>query len=181
VDAGQEKPKAFLAHEEIRACVARIARGEDRRDAALLRESFWSDAICDFGIFARNFNEYLAWVVPGAEAIIVTQHTLGQSHIELKDGAALVETHVTAYHRVDMGTEQRDTVIGGRYLDRLEERDGEWRIARRVMLYDRFRDEGVSVDWGQGLMGMPFSAGHFTGRAADDYSEAFFAARDAVS
>jgi hypothetical protein len=181
VDSDQHRLKAFLAHEEIRSCIARVARGEDRRDASLLRASFWPDATCDFGIFAGSFSEYLAWVVPGAAAIIVTQHALGQNHIELQGGVALVETHVTAYHRVNMGTEERDTVIGGRYLDRLEERDGEWRIARRVMLYDWFRDEGVSVDWAQGLMGMNFSAGHFTGRAADDYSVAFFAARDAVS
>ena len=70
-----------------------------------------------------------------------------------------------------MGTEERDTVIGGRYLDRLEKRAGEWRIANRVMLYDWFQDFGVSVDWSQGVMGMPFSADHYTGRAVGDYSE----------
>jgi hypothetical protein len=39
-------------------------------------------------------------------------------------------------HRISMGTEERDTVIGGRYLDRLEKRGNEWRIAQRTMLYD---------------------------------------------
>jgi hypothetical protein len=73
-----------------------------------------------------------------------------------------------------MGTEERDTVIGGRYLDRLEKRGGEWRIAGRTMLYDWFRDFGVSVDWSQGVMGLPFSADHYTGRAAGDFSVQFF-------
>jgi len=72
-----------------------------------------------------------------------------------------------------MGTEERDTLIGGRYLDRLEKRGGDWRIAQRTMLYDWYHDFGVSVDWSKGVMGLPFSAGHYPGRAAGDYSETF--------
>ena len=87
----------------------------------LIGESFWPDATIDFGIFAGSFDEYLAWVVPGSPAISVTQHILGQTLIELDGDAALAETHVTAYHRVDGDDGERDTVIGGRYLDRLGE------------------------------------------------------------
>ncbi len=32
--------------------------------------------------------------------------------------------------------ETGDDVLGGRYIDRFERRDGEWRIARRVLLLD---------------------------------------------
>lgn len=174
MSASSDDLKVLVAHHKVRTCIVRLARGEDRRDAESVGASFWPDATVDFGIFSGSFDEYLAWVVPGSPAIAVTQHLLGQTHIELKDGAALAETHVTAYHRVDMGTEERDTVIGGRYLDRVEERDGEWRIAARTMLYDWFRDQGVSVDWSQGLMGTPFSGDRFTGKAVGDHSEAFF-------
>ncbi len=110
----------------------------------------------------------------GRPAVLVTQHLLGQTHIELDGNTALAETHVAAYHRVDMGTEERDTVLGGRYLDRFEERDGQWRITERTMLYDWSRDDGASVDWSQGLMGTPFSGNHFTGKATGDHSETFF-------
>jgi hypothetical protein len=174
LDAGGDELRDLQAREQIRDRIARVARGEDRRDAALLSASFWPDARCDFGIFAGSFDEYLAWVVPGAPSIPVTLHTLGQSVIDIEGDVARVETHVTAYHRVDMGAEERDTVIGGRYLDRLEKRGDEWRIAQRTMLYDWLKDTGVSVDWSQGLMGMAFSGGHFTGRAVGDYSDLFF-------
>lgn len=171
--------KLFLDREKIRDCIARLARGEDRRDAALITASYWPDSITDYGVFAGNFDEYLAWVVPGSPAIPATQHMIGQSYFEF-DGAldgdtARVETQVISYHRVDFGTEHRDTTIGGRYLDRFERRDGEWRIAARTMLYDWYQDFGVSVDWSQGVMGMPFSAPHFSGRAVGDHSETFFA------
>jgi len=172
-----EELKALLERDKIRTCITRLARGEDRRDAELISASYWPDSTTDYGVFVGSFDKYLEWVVPGSPAIPVTQHILGQSVIELRGATALAETHVTSYHRVNMGTEERDTVIGGRYLDTLEKRNGDWRIANRVMLYDWFQDFGVSVDWSQGVMGLPFSGDHFTGRAHGDYSEKFFGKR----
>jgi SnoaL-like protein len=144
--------KSLLERDKIRECIVRLARGEDRRNAELISASYWPDSTTDYGVFVGSFDKYLAWVVPGSPAIPVTQHVLGQSAIDLQSSTALVETHVISYHRVNMGKEERDTVIGGRYLDRLDKRAGEWRIAQRTMLYDWFQDFGVSVDWTQGVM-----------------------------
>ena len=166
--------QALLDRQNIVDCLARVARGEDRRDARLLRSSYWPDATDDHGVFVGSFEEYLAWVVPGAASIPVTLHTLGQSLIALRGATALVETHVTAYHRIDMGQDERDVVIVGRYLDRMERRDREWRIAHRSMLYDWEKDFGQAVDWSNGLLGMPFLGGHSVGAARGDHSEKFF-------
>jgi hypothetical protein len=174
MDATTEELKTVLDREKIRDCIARLARGEDRRDAEMISAAYWPDSVTDYGVFRGSFAEYLAWVVPGADAIKVTQHVLGQSVIDVKGDTALVETHVNSYHRVDMGEGDRDTLIGGRYLDRMEKRRGEWRIAERTMLYDWYQDFGASIDWSQGCMGLPFSAEHFSGRVRGDYSEAFF-------
>ena len=65
--------------------------------------------------------------------------------------------------------------MGGRYLDVLEKRDGDWKIASRTMLYDWDRDLGIAADWSKGLMGMPFASDYYTGRANDDFSEKWFA------
>ncbi|XVQ14498.1 nuclear transport factor 2 family protein [Spirillospora sp. CA-255316] len=174
MDTVAEDLRALLDRERIRECVALLARGEDRRDAELIRSAFWPDATVDFGLFQGDFDEYLAWVVPGSPAIPVTQHFLGQSVIKLLGGTALVETQVMGYHRVDTGEEERDAVIGGRYLDRFEKRDGGWRIAQRTMLYDWQQDFGLSADWSKGVMGAPFGGDHYTGRAVGDHSTAFF-------
>ena len=174
MDAIPEQLKALLERDEIRERIVRLARGEDRRDARLISASYWPDSTTDYGVFKGTFADYLAWVVPGSPAIPVTQHILGQSVIDLIGDLALAETYVTAYHRIDTGAEERDTVIGGRYLDRFEKRGHEWRIAQRTMLYDWYQDIGASVDWSHGLMGMKFGADHYTGRAAGDYSKIFF-------
>jgi len=126
----------LVAREQIRDCIVRIARAEDRRDGELIRRCYWPDARLDFGIFRGDFEQYLAWIVPGSPAVPVTQHVLGQTLIALEGEAAVGETHVLSYHRIDPGGEARDMLIGGRYLDRLERRHAEWRIVQRDMLYD---------------------------------------------
>ncbi len=171
--------QSMLDRDNIRDCIARLARGEDRRDAAILSGCYWPDSSFDYGMYAGSFPDYLAWVVPGADAITNTQHILGQMVIELSGECAKAETHVISYHRVNMAAEgaasdERDTVIGGRYLDEMEKRDGKWGIAKRTMLYDWFQDWGVSVDWSKGVMGYPFTADHFSGTAKGDFSEGFF-------
>lgn len=166
--------KAYVDRAKIIDCVVRLARGEDRRDAGLISASWWPDAAYDYGVQSGDFASYLAWVVPGAEAIKNTQHVLGQTHVEIDGSKAKAETHVISYHRIDMGAGDQDTCIGGRYLDVMEERGGEWRIAHRVMLYDWYSEWGDAVDWSQGVMGIPFTAEHFSGRANGDFSEKFF-------
>ncbi|MFI1464211.1 nuclear transport factor 2 family protein [Nocardia carnea] len=166
--------QTILAHARIRDCLVRLARGEDRRDATLVKDAFWSDATVDFGIFGGTFDQYLSWVIPGSPAIVSTQHLLGQTSIDLRGEHARTETQVIAYHRLDTGAEHRDSVLGGRYLDRFESRDGRWRIAQRIMLYDWVRDEGGSADWSQGVLGAPLREERFIGRAHGDHSEEFF-------
>jgi hypothetical protein len=181
--ADQTEIEAYLDREKIRDCVARLARGEDRRDAALIKRCFWPDSEFDYAMYKGSFDEYLAWVVPGAEAITNTQHIIAQTVIELDGDTGRAESHVVSYHRVDMGEGagggERDTCIGGRYLDRMEKRGGEWRIAHRTMLYDWYQDWGAAADWSQGIMGYPFHGPHYTGRAKGDWSEVFFGARQA--
>jgi hypothetical protein len=174
MESTTEQLKAFLDREQIRERIVRLARGEDRRSADIISACYWPDAATDYGVFQGSFKEYLAWVVPGAEAIKNTQHVLGQSVIDLEAASARVETQVISYHRVDIGQGDLDTCVGGRYLDRFEKRDGDWRIAHRTMLYDWYQDWGKAIDWSKGVMGLPFSAEHYAGRARGDYSERFF-------
>ncbi|HEY5842547.1 MAG TPA: nuclear transport factor 2 family protein [Mycobacterium sp.] len=161
----------LLDREKIRDCLARLARGEDRRNPELITGAYWPCAAVDLGIFTGSFDEYLAWVVPGSPDIPVTQHVLGQSLIDLHSDSALVETHALAYHRVVVDGGHRDTVIGGRYVDWMEKSGGAWRIAKRTMIYDWFQDLGEAADWSTGLMGMPFDTAGYAGRAHGDPSE----------
>jgi SnoaL-like domain len=175
VTAGPEDLNALLDREKIRDCLARLSRGLDRRDATLVRGAYWPDAIDDQAVAVSSVEELLTWVVPGDPAMILTAHSLGQSLIELRGATALVETYVTAYHRLSVDGSDRDIVVGGRYLDRLQKRDQDWRITHRSLLADWCHDFGAAADWSKGLFGMPFLGEHGIGRAHGDHSETFFA------
>jgi hypothetical protein len=69
MDSLTQELKSMLDREKIRECIARLARGEDRRDAALISASYWPDSTSDYGVFFGTFDEYLAWVVPGSPAL----------------------------------------------------------------------------------------------------------------
>lgn len=165
----------LLDRENIRACLARLARGEDRRDEALIRSACWSDGTSDYGVFKGSFTDYLGWVIPGSDAITNTQHFLGQSLIELNGDQARVETHLISYHRV-AGEEGQDSdmCIGGRYLDVMQKRDGEWRIFARTLIYDWDKHWGPSADWSHGVMGLPLASDDYYGKAHGDISTSFF-------
>jgi SnoaL-like domain len=147
----------MLDRDQIKDCIARLARGEDRSGPNILKTCYWPPSSFDYGMYKGSFPEYLAWVVPGADVITNTQHILGQTVIELTGSKAKTETHVISYHRVMIEAVERDAVIGGRYLDDMEKRDDQWGILERTMLYDWFQDWGDSVDWAQGVMSDPFS------------------------
>jgi hypothetical protein len=168
---------AFLDKQAIRECIAWLARGEDRRDGPLLETCYWPDAAVDYGMYQGSFAEYLAWVVPGDEKITNTQHVIAQTLVELDENRANAETHVVSYHRVEMGEGERDTCIGGRYLDKLERRGGEWRIAHRTMLYDWYEDWGEAADLQNSIMGQPLRTPQYAGRARGDWSNGFFGKR----
>lgn len=157
----------------IADCLARIARGEDRRDAALLTSCFWPGAMIDFGIFRAPFEEYLGFVVPGDPSILLTCHTLGQSLIEIDGVNAQCETHLSSYHRVASTDGDIDMTIGGRYLDTLECRQGEWRVIKRTLIYDWIRHDGASADFSQGVLGTPFLEGNYVGSTDADPSNDF--------
>ena len=60
MDPMTQQLKALLNRDNIRECIVRLARGEDRRDAALITASYWRDSTTDYGVFVGSFDEYLA-------------------------------------------------------------------------------------------------------------------------
>jgi hypothetical protein len=53
----EEEGKAYLDREKIRDCITRLARGEDRRDAGVLRACFWSDSSVAGSVRPRQARE----------------------------------------------------------------------------------------------------------------------------
>lgn len=154
--------------EAIRECLYRYARGVDRLDADMVRSAYWPDCIDEHMGFTGNAEEFIAWSFPIMESMDQTMHLIGNVLITLNGDEADAESYFYGIHRVNLPDQGKSDVIGaGRYLDRFAKHDDEWRIARRLVVTDWFRQYPDSADWSQGMLGIMIDPGR---RHPDDES-----------
>jgi len=133
----------------IQDCLVRYCRGIDRLDEDLLRSVYWEDSYDDHGSYKGNGYEFAGFVVPALrKGYALTHHSILNSSIELDGDVAHGETYVHAYHLSHPDAEGARTVFlfMGRYVDRLEKRNGEWRLAHRVVVFDWSRVDPIVGD-----------------------------------
>lgn len=143
----------IVDREAIRDCLYRYSRGVDRIDENMLRSAYWEDAEDDHCLFVGRREELIAWVLPLLRNMAASQHTIGNILIRMHGDYADVESYYHGYHRMHDGTKFVDSIQAGRYVDRFEKRDDEWRIARRKVVVDWFREYDDAGDWEKGPAG----------------------------
>jgi hypothetical protein len=133
----------LVERQAIVDCLYRYTRGVDRHDEALILSAFHDDATDHHRQVRRSPGEFLDWYRErGARP--TTQHYLTNIVIELEGSAAHVESYYLTFNRNPDDTAR---ISGGRYVDRLEKRDGEWRIAVRHVLGEWARaGDGADID-----------------------------------
>lgn len=142
-----DKLEQLIARAEIQDCVARYARGVDRRDWASVRATYHDDAVDDHGAFSGSADDFVEWVSVRQASIPAATHFLGNSLIEFADDQkAVVETYYIASQRVPLSDRpfEIDIEVLGRYVDLFEKRDGVWKVAHRRVVYDSSRTRGAT-------------------------------------
>jgi hypothetical protein len=123
-------------------------RGVDRADYELIRSCFFDDANADYGVFFNgSLDEFMVYLsgptaLGGFER---TFHFAGNTLIEVNGDVAHSEVYVMAQHRAapDHAWSGAFVTTWLRYIDRLERRDGAWRIAARKVVTEWIRrDDG---------------------------------------
>lgn len=124
----------LIDRQDIMDCLLRYTRGADRLDVDLIRSAFHEDGLDCHGKVTGTREDFLAWWLPGQEDRDATQHYLMNHTCELDGDTAHAETYFLAVVK----RKDRDdaAIFGGRYVDRLERRDGAWRIAVRVVEHE---------------------------------------------
>ncbi|MEM7124236.1 MAG: nuclear transport factor 2 family protein [Pseudomonadota bacterium] len=142
VDESLRKQSQAVADKQaIHDVIMRFSRGLDRLDEALLKSCFHADSHDDHGHFKGSGHEFAAFIVKSLrDRTHHTTHAVANVLIELDDDnpdAARSEAYVIAYLRgTDDDGRETLSVFSGRYVDRFARRDGEWRIAKRVVVHD---------------------------------------------
>jgi hypothetical protein len=147
--------RRLLSRQAIADVIYRYARGIDRLDFDLVRSCYHPDAYDDHGSFAGSVEEFIDAAASFLPRWTATQHFMGNMLIEVEGDRARAETYAVAYHRrEDTDGNGKDDVLGIRYVDRFECRDGAWKIAHRVVVTEWRRVDPVSGARGRGEVGV---------------------------
>jgi hypothetical protein len=152
----QRQLAEIVARRAIEDCLNRYARGVDRHDDELIRSAYHHDATHQRGSFVGSPQEFIDW--SRARHVAHTRahlHYVTNVSIDFTSAqTALVESYYLAVSASKDGIEV--AMVSGRYIDRFEARDGEWRIASRLaigeirawaeQLPDAFADDGGAWD-----------------------------------
>lgn len=137
-----ERISRLEAQAEIRDCMMRYSRGIDRQDRELLRSAYHDGAIDDHVGFVGEVDDFIDWALAYHSTQTRYQHYM-LNHTAEVDGD---EAHAETYY-LFVGTDREPanhmTLAGGRYIDRLERRDGRWAIVDRVCVAE-FTAESTS-------------------------------------
>ncbi len=126
------KLQDLIDRHEIWQVMLRYARGIDRFDAAMLRSCYHDDAIDDHGAFVGHVDDFIDWAMAyHRDNNRLHHHGIGNHFCEIAGDTAHCETYYTFIAANFAGTH---TLAIGRYIDRVERRDGAWRIANRVCI-----------------------------------------------
>jgi hypothetical protein len=126
----------FLDKAEILDCLTRFCRGMDRFDREIYMSAFHDDAVIAAGPFVGSAADCWDWAVPMHKAgQVLTHHCLLNTSTDIDGDTAHSETYyqfVARNHPWEDGGGETVMLAGGRYIDRLERRGGEWKIALRT-------------------------------------------------
>lgn len=128
IDALRRDVAYLMDRTAITDCIARHARGCDRHDVDLINAAYHPDGVDEHGKVINLGTEYANWAneVHAATSQVHT-HNITTHTVDI-DGD---DAHAESYVIVLLLNGSTAQVISGRYIDRLERREGQWRIAVR--------------------------------------------------
>jgi hypothetical protein len=138
------------AHIEIRQVLYRYCRAVDRGDRDMLKSVYHPGATDDHGSWRGTGEAFADYIVESMDRqSIPSQHHITNVLIEIEGERAAVESYFLAMHPYQKEGDGGEALalVGGRYLDRFERREGVWRIVHRRVVLDWSRSEIPGESW----------------------------------
>ena len=122
---------------QLRKLVNSYCRAVDRGDIAHLRGLYHDDAEDDHGAFSTGpADDFLNELAAARPYIRSMQHNVTTMNFAVSGDTAEGEIYTIATHTFVAGDRDVDVIVGGRYLDKYERRDGTWKFIERRIVTD---------------------------------------------
>ena len=133
----EQKLQTLLDKQEITDLVHAYCNAADRHDHDKMRALYHEDAIDDHGSFFRGLAMEFIDRLPEIQAPMeILHHNVTTTNIAVDGDYAEGEVYILAFHKVKTDDGPFDLLIGGRYFDKYEKRNGEWKFAHRAVVAD---------------------------------------------
>lgn len=130
--------RELLDKQAITELVMAYANAADRHDHARMRQLYHEDAIDDHGHFAKGpAMEFIDKLPEIQKAMAILHHNVTTVNLKLAGERAEGEIYILAFHQaIAPDGRLHDVLIGGRYFDKYEKRDGVWKFSHRAIVAD---------------------------------------------
>jgi hypothetical protein len=129
--------RELLDKNAIRELIYAYANAADRHDHAKMRALYHEDAIDEHGHFAKGpAMEFIDKLPEIQKAMEILHHNVTTVNLKLDGDRAEGEVYIIAFHKVKDGGKGFDVLIGGRYFDKYEKRNGIWKFSHRSIVAD---------------------------------------------
>lgn len=164
--------RLLLDKEAIRALIYAYCTAADRHDQAKMRSLYHEDAIDEHGHMSKGPAMDFIDKLPEIQAPMeILHHNITTINLALDGDHAEGEVYLIALHRVKGTDGSFDVLVGGRYFDKYERRDGVWKFAHRAIVADWANIHTPSIV----NLEHPFLAGAHVGKPGpEDPSYGFF-------
>lgn len=155
----EEKVDYLLDRIAIQDCIAQHARGHDRHDVELLTDTYHHDGVDEHGHQVNSGPAYAEWAnTTHAMSSASHLHNVTTHSCEIDGDVAHAESYVIGMF-TDPGAET-SRMLAGRYIDRLERRDGKWGIVLRRATVEVILEGKAVLPNGAGLVGSGYLKGN---------------------
>jgi SnoaL-like domain len=136
--------RALRDRQEIMDCVANHARGCDRQDSDLLAGVYHEGGFDEHGFAINPGPEYFKWAnEQHSRGSLHSLHHITHQVVEIDGDEAHAESYVIGLMLNPDGKTAR--LLSGRYIDRLERREGQWGIVIRRSTVEIIMQSDASI------------------------------------
>ena len=129
----------------IRDVLSKYCRGLDRMDKAMVLAVFSDDCTAlYYDIYEGTGHGFVEWVWEAHAAMERHSHQITNALIEVDGDSAVSESYVTVVLWME-SPELTEITARGRYLDRWQRRDGQWKIVHREHVLDTHARNGIPL------------------------------------